>query len=139
MRDISSLCDQESEYDAIQEAIAREISTIHVRWLINPRDDLRGQSPREVLLARQDFIDHELHMRELQWSLQSEGPPASPLIPLLIASQASVLTSGSSIRSSSLPLLVCSDPATLLRRGVAGSTKAVELAATISRLEELEN
>lgn len=67
--------DEASEYDAIQEAIAGELSALHARWLMTPRDDLRGQSPRGVLFARQDFIDHELHTRELQWSLQSEGPP----------------------------------------------------------------
>ena len=61
--------------DAIQEQIAREISTLHARWLITPRDDLRGQTPREVLLSRREFIDQELHTRELQWSLQGEGPP----------------------------------------------------------------
>jgi len=76
MNDASPVCaDQSNEYDAIQEAIAGEISALHARWLMTPRDDLRGQSPREVLFARQDFIDYELHTRELQWSLQSEGPP----------------------------------------------------------------
>jgi hypothetical protein len=42
---------------------------------MTPRDDLRGQSPRDVLLARQDFIDYDLHTRSMQWSLQGEGPP----------------------------------------------------------------
>ena len=64
-----------AEDDAIQEQIAREISTLHARWLMTPRDDLRGQTPREVLLSRREFIDQELHTRELQWSLQGEGPP----------------------------------------------------------------
>jgi len=61
--------------EAAHEALAKEISTIHARWLLTPRDDLRGQSPRDVLLARQDFIDFDLHTRSLQWSLQNEGPP----------------------------------------------------------------
>ena len=63
------------EYDPIQEQIARQISTLHARWLMTPRDDLRGKTPREVLLSRREFIDHDLHTRELQWSLQGEGPP----------------------------------------------------------------
>jgi len=67
--------EESSEYDAIQEQIARQISTLHACWLMTPRDDLRGQTPREVLLSRREFIDHELHTRELQWSLQGEGPP----------------------------------------------------------------
>jgi hypothetical protein len=61
--------------EAIQEAISNEISAIHARWLMTPRDDLRGQSPREILLAKQEFIDFDLHTRALQWSVQSEGPP----------------------------------------------------------------
>src|SRR6266436_3702555 len=60
---------------ADQDRLANEISTIHARWLLTPRDDLRGQSPREALLARQDFIEFDLHTRSLQWSLQNEGPP----------------------------------------------------------------
>lgn len=58
-----------------QEAVALEISTIHARWLLTARDDLGGESPRDVLLAKQDFIDFDLHTRSLQWSLQNEGPP----------------------------------------------------------------
>lgn len=61
--------------DATQEALAKEVSTIHARWLITPREDLRGQAPRDALLAHQDFIDFDLHTRSLQWSLQNEGPP----------------------------------------------------------------
>ncbi len=58
-----------------QEILAAEISAIHARWLMTPREDLRGQSPREALLVKRDFIDFDLHTRELQWSLQAEGPP----------------------------------------------------------------
>lgn len=61
--------------DADQERLVNELSTIHARWLLTSRDDLRGQSPRDVLLAHQDFIDFDLHTRSLQWSLQNEGPP----------------------------------------------------------------
>jgi hypothetical protein len=42
---------------------------------MTPRADLRGQTPREVMLAKLDFIDFDLHTRELQWSLLEEGPP----------------------------------------------------------------
>jgi hypothetical protein len=63
------------EDEAIQEALAKEITAMHARWLLTPRTDLRDQSPREVLLARQEHIDHDLHTRSLQWSLQNEGPP----------------------------------------------------------------
>ena len=61
--------------EAMQEAVAKEIAAMHARWLLTSRTDLRGQSPRDVLLAKQDQIDHDLHTRSLQWSLQDEGPP----------------------------------------------------------------
>jgi hypothetical protein len=57
------------------DVLRNEISAIHARWLMTPRDDLRGQSPRDVLLARQDFIDYDMHTRSMQWSMQGEGPP----------------------------------------------------------------
>lgn len=57
------------------DALAEMISGIHARWLLTPREDLQGQSPREVLLEHQDQIDFDLHTRSLQWSLQNEGPP----------------------------------------------------------------
>ncbi|MDX6611452.1 MAG: hypothetical protein QOD75_638 [Blastocatellia bacterium] len=55
--------------------ISSALAGIHEQWLFTPREDLRGQSPRELLLAKQDFIDFDLHTRSLQWSLQGEGPP----------------------------------------------------------------
>jgi hypothetical protein len=58
-----------------QDARATQFSTIHARWLLTPREDLLGQSPRDVLLAHQDQIDFDLYTRSLQWSLQDEGPP----------------------------------------------------------------
>jgi hypothetical protein len=61
--------------DLIQEAVANQISAIHARWLMTTRNDLRGQSPRDVLLAKREFINFDLHTRELQWSFQGEGPP----------------------------------------------------------------
>jgi hypothetical protein len=57
------------------EALSKEISAIHARWLMTPREDLGGQSPRDVLLAKQDLIDFDLHTRSLQWSFLNEGPP----------------------------------------------------------------
>jgi hypothetical protein len=48
---------------------------IHAKWLTTEREDLRGRSPREVLLEKREFIDSDLHSRELQWSLTKEWPP----------------------------------------------------------------
>jgi len=65
----------ELEYTDPDDVWLQEISTLHARWLMTPREDLQGQSIRGVLLAKQDFIDFDLHTRALQWSLQGEGPP----------------------------------------------------------------
>ena len=61
-----------NEPSPLQEAL---VSAAHIQWLMTPRDDLRGKSPREVLLEKQDFIDYDLHTRSMQWSLLGEGPP----------------------------------------------------------------
>jgi hypothetical protein len=71
----TALTSATDDNEAAQELLAQQISTIHARWLLTPREDLRGRSPRDVLLAQQDFIDFDLHTRSLQWSLQNEGPP----------------------------------------------------------------
>ena len=47
-------------YDALKD--------IHAAWLMTPRADLRGEIPREVLLARHDHIESDLSSRCEQWS-----------------------------------------------------------------------
>lgn len=54
----------------IEETPAR----IHARWLMTPREDLGGRTPREALLARCDFIDLDLQWRAHQWSATGECP-----------------------------------------------------------------
>src|SRR6185312_16046974 len=49
---------------------------IHARWLVTTRSDLQGRTPREVLLEKMDFIDFDLHSRQLQWSFTGECPPS---------------------------------------------------------------
>jgi hypothetical protein len=61
-----------------REALAKEIVRIHAEWLLTRRDDLRAQSPREVMLEKQDLIDRDLDSRCLQWSFLGEGPPCLP-------------------------------------------------------------
>lgn len=51
------------------------IPEIHRRWLMTPRTDLRGQTPRQVLLAKRNFIDLDLQWRANQWSLLDDCPP----------------------------------------------------------------
>ena len=80
---------------ALLEFIAREcfaardsddeelFTKIHAKWLMTAREDLRGKTPREVLLEKRDFIDFDLHSRALQWSFTKECPP-----PLSVTSNA---------------------------------------------------
>lgn len=51
------------------------LSAIHARWLTTPRADLRGQAPRDVLLARKGHIDWDLQDRSHQWTMQLRCPP----------------------------------------------------------------
>ena len=58
-----------------EEEKASLISDIHAKWLTTSREELNGQSPRDVLLARREQIDFDLHTRQLQWTFVGEGPP----------------------------------------------------------------
>jgi hypothetical protein len=55
---------------------ADPVVEIHERWLLTPRADLRGQTPREVLLARHSFVDYDLDSRAMQWAFSDACPPA---------------------------------------------------------------
>jgi len=50
----------------------------HAKWLMTERNDLRGMSPRQVLLEKQDSIGFDLHTRQLQWSFTGEPPAPIP-------------------------------------------------------------
>ncbi|MBS1794715.1 MAG: hypothetical protein JSS81_12720 [Acidobacteria bacterium] len=50
-------------------------AAIHARWLMTPRSDLGGKTPRELLLEKRDFISSDLHYRSLQWSFTKVCPP----------------------------------------------------------------
>lgn len=61
-----------------QDLLAQAIVDVHRRWLMTPREDLNGQSPRQVLFAKRDLIDFDLDSRMLQWSyLHQEPTPLS--------------------------------------------------------------
>ena len=49
---------------------------IHAAWLMTARADLRGRTPRQVLLADRKRIDLDLQHRAQQWSRQGDAPPA---------------------------------------------------------------
>ncbi len=56
--------------------LAKPVVDIHCRWLMTPREDLHGQSPREILFAKQHLIDFDLNSRVNQWSYFLEEPPS---------------------------------------------------------------
>ena len=61
--------------DPPQSLLYEAIVDIHRRWLMTPRDDLNGHSPREILFEKQDLIDSDLDSRMMQWSYFLEEPP----------------------------------------------------------------
>lgn len=61
-----------------KEQCSRATRGIHAAWLMTARQDLANQTPRELLLARRDWIDAELDRRSHQWSMQRKAPPALP-------------------------------------------------------------
>ncbi len=48
---------------------------IHIEWLMMPRDELGGRTPRRAMTARRRFADDSVHDRELQWSYLNQCPP----------------------------------------------------------------
>lgn len=51
------------------------VRQIHVRWMMTLRDDLRGQTPRDMLMNRRNYIDLDLQDRANQWSFHGRCPP----------------------------------------------------------------
>jgi hypothetical protein len=63
--DLDALAYEFPPRDEAEYAIVRDI---HVRWMMTPRDELRGQTPREVLHARRKFLGRDMDARVHQWS-----------------------------------------------------------------------
>ncbi len=51
------------------------LKDIHAAWLLTPRDDLGGQSPRDVMFRHRDHISADLDDRCMHWSRVGECPP----------------------------------------------------------------
>jgi hypothetical protein len=60
---------------AVRSPADAPVAQIHAKWLMTPRADLRGQSPREVLLIKREFLDADLWSREAQWSRLGKPAP----------------------------------------------------------------
>jgi hypothetical protein len=63
----------------VEEQRQRELTrAVHAHWLLTPRADLGGRTPREVLLADRNRIAFDLDHRAEQWSRQRHPAPALP-------------------------------------------------------------
>jgi len=54
------------------------VVSIHAAWLATPRDDLAGQTPRDVLIAQQQWIEQDLQWRRSEWSRLGRPPAGVP-------------------------------------------------------------
>jgi hypothetical protein len=64
------------DLELTNDPFAETAKTIHVAWLMTPRPDLQGATPREVALARHDQLTWDLQDRCEQWSRLLECPPS---------------------------------------------------------------
>lgn len=60
------------------EAEYRATKQIHADWLLTPRPELGGRSPRELILENHGAIQKDLEQRATQWSRQGFAPEGLP-------------------------------------------------------------
>ncbi|MEX2142010.1 MAG: hypothetical protein WD894_22275 [Pirellulales bacterium] len=77
--DAPSWDDAEPEGANADDQTRAAIREVHVRWLMTPRDDLNGRTPREMMHEKREFIAWDMQDRCEQWSQLDESPP--PLDP----------------------------------------------------------
>ncbi len=71
--------DDADDADTVKRETYDRIRQIHVRWLSEPREDLRGQAPRDLMLANHEQIGWDLQDRSEQWSEFGRClPPLAP-------------------------------------------------------------
>jgi len=64
---------------ADDEALHGLVREIHVRWLMTPRDDLAGASPRDRLInERHEHLEDDLQCQQTRWSRVGSSPPGIP-------------------------------------------------------------
>ncbi|WP_459557222.1 hypothetical protein [Lacunimicrobium album] len=55
--------------------VAALIKKIHVEWLMTPREDLRGMTPREAAIQQHEHVSHDLQQQQNRWARLEECPP----------------------------------------------------------------
>lgn len=53
-------------------------AVVHSKWLMTPRDELFGMTPRQVMFEKRRTIDFDLHTRSLQYSFTKLCPKPIP-------------------------------------------------------------
>jgi hypothetical protein len=66
--------DRELEWQTARDEEHEFLRPIHARWMLAPRDDLRGNSPREVMHAKHECISMDIQDRSMQWSHEGTCP-----------------------------------------------------------------
>jgi hypothetical protein len=61
--------------DGRSPTVADAVAEIHARWLLTPRKDLAGCTPRELLLEKQDHLSGDMQDRCEAWSMLDRCPP----------------------------------------------------------------
>ncbi len=61
----------------IEKAAESEEPTLEIQdwWLLTPREDLGNKSPREMLLAKREFIDGDIQDQGQTWTMTGRCPP----------------------------------------------------------------
>jgi hypothetical protein len=72
--------DRQSEFAADDgDARYELVRSIHVNWMMTPRDDLDGKSPRDVMIdARHSHIQWDVQNQSTHWSFVRQAPPGIP-------------------------------------------------------------
>ena len=69
---LTALPERAKPGNAIESADA--VAEIHARWLMTPREDLGGRSPRDLLQEKREHLTWDIQDRSQQWSMLGECP-----------------------------------------------------------------
>jgi hypothetical protein len=73
--DAPSWDDAEPEGADADDRTRTAIRDVHARWLMTPRDDLNGHTPRDSMHEKRESIAWDMQDRCEHWSLLDEAPP----------------------------------------------------------------
>lgn len=71
--------DGETEEMRVDSRDLEFIRKVHADWLLTPRPELAGETPRRMLYATRDEVDRQMRDREHNWSFAGHPPVPVPL------------------------------------------------------------